>query len=212
MQDTGNTFKIRVNLVQVHVIVRDNAGKPVAGLSKEDFQLYDNGKVQAISTFGVENDQSRKERAEAAAKTQEGEDGSNAGNSAIVPDRFIALTFDDVHLGTQDAMSVRLAAERFLDAMAPGDRVGIFTTSGQLKQDFTGDKELLKQTLMKLMPRGGMSSHLTTECPNISYYMADQLEKEGLPSTPQDPAPQDFRVYLQETARACRESIPSTPL
>ena len=54
VQDTGNTFfKIRVNLVQVHVIVRGNAGKPVEGLRKEDFQLYDNGKLQPNSTFAV---------------------------------------------------------------------------------------------------------------------------------------------------------------
>ena len=70
MQDTGTTFKLRVNLVQVHVIVRDAAGKPVENLRKEDFQLFDNGKLQAITIFGVETARSRKERAEAAAKTQ----------------------------------------------------------------------------------------------------------------------------------------------
>ena len=45
VQDTVSTFKLRVNLVQVHVIVRDAAGKPVEGLRKEDFQLFDNGKL-----------------------------------------------------------------------------------------------------------------------------------------------------------------------
>jgi hypothetical protein len=44
--------------------------KPVDGLHKEDFQLYDDGKLQTISTFAVENDQSRKERTEAAHKTK----------------------------------------------------------------------------------------------------------------------------------------------
>jgi hypothetical protein len=51
VQDTGNTFKLRVNLVQVHVTVRGDAGKPVEGLRKEDFQLFDNGKLQPITTF-----------------------------------------------------------------------------------------------------------------------------------------------------------------
>src|SRR5271167_1685950 len=69
-EDTVSTFKLRVNLVQVHVIVRDAAGKPVEGLRKEDFQLFDNGKLQSISTFGIEDAHSRKERMEAAAKTQ----------------------------------------------------------------------------------------------------------------------------------------------
>ena len=62
VQETTSTFKLRVNLVQVHVVVRGDKGKTVDGLRKEDFQLYDNGKLQTISTFAVENDQSRKER------------------------------------------------------------------------------------------------------------------------------------------------------
>jgi hypothetical protein len=36
-EDTVSTFKLRVNLVQVHVIVRDSAGKAVENLYKEDF-------------------------------------------------------------------------------------------------------------------------------------------------------------------------------
>src|SRR5208337_707485 len=70
MQDTGTTFKLRVNLVQVHVIVRDGKGNPVENLTRDDFQLFDNGKVQPITTFGIETTKSRKERADAAAKTQ----------------------------------------------------------------------------------------------------------------------------------------------
>jgi VWFA-related protein len=128
VQDTGNTFKLRVNLVQVHVIVRSNAGKPVEGLRKEDFQLYDNGKLQPITTFAVETAQSRKERSEAAQKTQEEED--DAGNSAALPERFVALTLDDVHVKIEDGLSLRVAAGKFLDAMASADRVGIFSTSG----------------------------------------------------------------------------------
>jgi VWFA-related protein len=200
VQDTGTTFKLRVNLVQVHVIVRDAAGKPVENLRKEDFQLYDSGKLQAITTFGVETAKSRKERSEAAAKTQTAEGETVAGGSVSLPERFVAMTFDDIHLAMNDAVIVRVAAGRFVDAMSPGDRVGIFSTSGQLAHDFTSDKEALKQKLLGLMPRGQINSS-TTECPSLSYYLADKLEKEGLPSTRFDPAPQDFQVVLQETLR-----------
>ena len=136
MQDTGTTFKLRVNLVQVHVIVRDSAGKPVENLRKEDFLVYDTGKLQAITTFGVETAKSRKERAEAAAKTQTGEGETPAGGSVSLPERFVALTFDDIHLKMEDAVTVRMAAGRFLDAMSPGDRVGIFSTSGSIDAGF----------------------------------------------------------------------------
>jgi len=177
MQDTGTTFKLRVNLVQVHVIVRDSADRPVENLHNVDFQLFDNGKLQAITTFGVETAKSRKERAETAAKTQTDEGETPAEGSVSLPERFVALTFDDVHLKMVDAVNVRVAAMRFLDAMSPGDRVGIFSTSGQLTQDFTSDKEALKQKVSGLMPRGALGGHIT-DCPDVSYYMADQIENK----------------------------------
>ena len=52
--DTPTTFKVRVNLVLVRVVVRDQKGKIISNLKKEDFQLYDNRKLQAISSFSVE--------------------------------------------------------------------------------------------------------------------------------------------------------------
>ena len=205
MQDTVSTFKLRVNLVQVHVIVRDAAGKPVEGLRKEDFQLLDNGKLQPIATFGIEDAQSRKERMEAAARTQVSEAESGPAATEPLPERFVALTFDDVHFETIDVASMRAAAERFIDSVAPGDRVGIFTTSGQLTQDFTSDKEGLKQKLLSLMSRGHLISS-PGACPNVSYGMAVQVEREGGPPSPRGPGqPADdsvspaFNILVQET-------------
>jgi hypothetical protein len=45
------TFKAETNLVLVPVVVRDARGDAVSGLSKEDFQLFDNGKAQPIASF-----------------------------------------------------------------------------------------------------------------------------------------------------------------
>jgi len=178
MQDTGTTFKLRVNLVQVHVIVRDSNRKPVANLTKDDFQLFDNGKLQPISTFGIETAKSRQERADAAAKTQAGEGETPGAGSVVLPERFVAMTFDDVHLKMEDAVTVRVAAGKFIDGMTPVDRVGIFSTSGQMTHDFTSDKEALKNTLLRLMPRNLAGSH-TSDCPDVSHYMADQIENKS---------------------------------
>src|SRR5882672_3527588 len=52
--ETPTTFKVRVNLVLVRVVVRDRQGKIVSNLKKEDFQLFDNKKLQIISSFSVE--------------------------------------------------------------------------------------------------------------------------------------------------------------
>ena len=50
----GPVLHVRANEVPVHVVVRDRDGKPVSGLSANDFRLYDDGKPQRISDFSVE--------------------------------------------------------------------------------------------------------------------------------------------------------------
>jgi VWFA-related protein len=177
-QDTGTTFKLRVNLVQVHVTVRDGKGNPIPNLKREDFQIFDQGKVQPITVFAVETRESRKEKALAAAKTQA--DASGPGETkTVLPDRFVAMEFDDIHLLMEDAMYTRKSAEQFLDSLAPTDRVGIFTTSGELTQDFTSDVALLKQKLLGIIPRPKVGHTSTNDCPDVSPYVADLVQNRN---------------------------------
>ena len=137
--ETPTTFKVRVNLVLVRVVVRDSRGKIVPNLKKEDFQLYDNRKVQTISSFSVETPETRTASA-VASTAAEGSSSSvdAAGGKAIVlPQRFVSMVFDDVHLSMQDALFVRDSAMRFFGGLAASDRVSLNTTSGQLTQEFT---------------------------------------------------------------------------
>ena len=50
-QEQIPTFQSKVNLVLVPVVVRDSQGHPIANLTKDDFQLFDKGKRQAIASF-----------------------------------------------------------------------------------------------------------------------------------------------------------------
>ncbi|MGB2629438.1 MAG: VWA domain-containing protein [Candidatus Acidiferrum sp.] len=181
MQDTVSTFKLRVNLVQVHVVVRGDGDKPVHGLHKEDFQLYDNGKLQTISTFAVENDQSRKERTEAALKTQVNNEENTTQVSGARPERFIALILDDRHLVASDVAPLTKAANGFIDSMGPADRVGIFTTSGLLVQDFTSDKELLKHVVLRGMSRTPVN---WTAYDHASSVLAESQPQPTIPQLP----------------------------
>jgi VWFA-related protein len=190
IQDSGTTFRLRVNLVQVHVVVRDGKGNPIDNLHKEDFLLYDQGKLQSISTFAVETPATRRAKAEAAAKTQIEEGGQPKGPDIVLPDRYVAMMFDDTHFEIGDMTNVRVQAGKFLDTLAPTDRVAIFTTSGQITHGFTSDKEALKKTLLGLYPRGKFVQN-TRDCPSVSHYEADQyLNKNNT---------QVFNVVLQET-------------
>jgi len=175
-RDTPPTFRVRVNLVLVRVVVRDNAGKVVTNLKKEDFQLSDNRKPQVISTFSTETPDSHKippttPPANADGTTPE----ETAAAIAALPQRFVAVVFDDTDMLMQDTVWVRTAATRLFQSLAPTDRVGIYSTSGQVTQEFTQDHELLQQSLLGVVPRplvGGPGVHT---CPEISYYQADQI-------------------------------------
>src|ERR1700709_832001 len=57
--DAPANFRSKVNLVLVPVIVRDKKGVPIGTLKKEDFELFDKGKLQVIEKFSIEKAGSR---------------------------------------------------------------------------------------------------------------------------------------------------------
>ena len=172
--ETPTTFKVRVNLVLVRVVVRDAHGKIVPNLKKEDFQLYDNRKVQTISSFSVETPETRTASAVASTATESSSADVAGGKAVVLPQRFVSMVFDDVHLSMEDAVFVRDSATRFFEGLAASDRVSLSTTSGQLTQEFTDDHGKLTKALLGITPRPltGAGFH---DCPDVSYYQADLI-------------------------------------
>src|SRR5258707_7323767 len=174
IHETSTTFKVRVNLVVVRVVVRDAHGKIVPNLKKEDFKLYDNRKVQTISSFSVETPETRTASAVASTAAESSSADVAGGKAVVLPQRFVSMVFDDVHLSMEDAVFVRDSATRFFGALAPSDRVAINTTSGQLTRDFTDDHAALEKALLGILPRP-LSHHSSTDCPDMTYYEADLI-------------------------------------
>jgi Ca-activated chloride channel family protein len=48
--------RVDVNLVELYVVVTDSAGRPVRGLTEEDFLVRENGKNQTVATFSDASD------------------------------------------------------------------------------------------------------------------------------------------------------------
>jgi VWFA-related protein len=165
-----------VNLVQVRVVVRDSQGNVVTNLKKEDFQLQDNRKPQTISTFSVETPESHAV-VPAVPSTPETSPAIEAPAPVVpvLPQRFVAMVFDDIDLLTEDVVSVRVAATRLFESLAPSDRVGMYTTSGQLTQEFTSDHDKLKESLLGIVPHPLSTTKGFHDCPDINYYEADQI-------------------------------------
>jgi VWFA-related protein len=167
--DTATTFKVRVNVVLVRVVVRDSNGKVVTNLKKEDFQLVDNRKPQIISSFSVETPASHVPTVKVDADKPASE--GTPVKAPELPQRFVTLFFDDLHLSTQDVMQSRQAAMKLFNAMTPSDRLAIFTTSGQVEQEFTADRGKLEDALQRIFPHP-LSNNNAADCPPMSYYEA----------------------------------------
>ncbi|MGC1367935.1 MAG: VWA domain-containing protein [Candidatus Acidiferrum sp.] len=172
--DTAPTFKVRVNLVLVRVEVRDQQGHVVPDLHREDFLLSDNRKPQTISTFSVETPETHIVAATTSTDANAPADPAAVKAAAALPQRFVALVFDDQHLNISDAMFVRNAANKFFSALAASDRIGIYSTSGQFTVEFTSDREQLRKALLQIVPRSPTAG--IHDCPDISYYMADLIQ------------------------------------
>jgi VWFA-related protein len=169
-------IKLRVNLVQVKVVVRDEKGRVVKGLKPEDFQVYDQGKLQMISTFSVETPETLRLRAEAAARTQQATVAAAPVEKRGIPQRYVALVMDDVHLETWDVLAVRAGTQKLIESMHANDRIGIFSTSGEMKQEFTSDRTALSATMKSLASRPVVGKvNQGNICPAVNYYMADQV-------------------------------------
>lgn len=165
-------FKVNVKEVLVRVVARDPKGNAVGNLTKDDFQVFDQGKPQVITHFSVE-------RPGAQAAQEKKTSDENPGtmqikNPAPVPERFVAYLFDDIHLKFGDLAHVRDAAERQFATLRPTDRAAIMSTSGQTLLDYTDDRAALHAALLSLKPHP-VSGSGATECPDISYYMADLI-------------------------------------
>src|SRR5262249_12000992 len=153
----------------VRVVVRDAEGHVVPNLKKEDFQLFDNRKLQTISSFAVETPESHRVQpaTSADASINATAESSSATAAPVLPQRFVALMFDDSGMVMDDSIVVRSAATRLLRSLSASDRVGIFTTSGQASQDFTDNSESLEKALLGIIPRPLSTAQGFHDCPDV---------------------------------------------
>jgi VWFA-related protein len=142
--------------------------------TKDNFQLSDKGKPQEISKFSVEKS-GGKAPIPVQAETLPAAPGEDTLAPADIPERFVAYLFDDMHLPFGDLVRARDAAGRQLAGLPKTDRAAIYTTSGQNQLDFTGDVDKLQETLLRIRNRSISDPGGIPQCPDISYYMADQI-------------------------------------
>ena len=139
--DAPVTFSTKVNLVSVPVVVRDRQGHALGTLNREDFQLFDRGKLQVITKFSVERSGTPAIPGCCRYRSENARNFGCRARAISVAEHFIAYLFDDVHLNAEDLSRVRMAAQRHLaGSLDSTTRAAIYTTSGLGSLDFTDDR------------------------------------------------------------------------
>ncbi len=174
-QDTPAKIVVNVNRVFVPVVVRDKQGHAVADLKKEDFQVFDGGKPQAISGFLVE----KREVTKGAPASATPVSTPNAPPQvAVLPNRITVYLFDDLHLSAADLAYLKKIDAKALDgALVDSDMAAVVSISGKVNSGLTRDRAKLHDAIMSLEPRSLFTSS-AGECPKIEYYEADLIENK----------------------------------
>lgn len=190
-------IRVQSNLVEVAAVVLDKHDRPVADLKKSDFLLFADGKPEAIASFSVQTAPSHVDAARPGAAN-----GAAVATESGIQPRSVALFFDDVNARFPNTglRFAREAAMKFVRrGIDPGEKIGIFTASGSLQQDFTDNSELLLATLDKLRVFQRMQDQSPWPCPPLTQYQAWAITHLGMSNE------------LIEAMRVAKICCPETP-
>lgn len=159
----ATTLKLNVRTVLVDVVVTDKDNHAVAGLKKEDFQVLEDGKPQAISFF--ESNFAPDASAADAAPAPHLPPNFFTNVPTVAPNNSVNLLLMDA-LNTQiaDQAVVHKQMVKYLGTIPPGIRIGVFLLSERLRiiQGFTQDSTTLRASIARLAANPSTSALLPT--------------------------------------------------
>jgi len=189
-QSQQPTFRVQVDYVEVDVVVTDRNGNLVRDLKKEDFQVLEDGKAQAINTFTFVNIPIEKaDRPLYAASPIEPDVRTN---ERPFEGRVYVMVIDDLHTRFGRTARVKAAAKQFIERrFGANDVMAIVHTAGatQNSQEFTSNKRLLLAAVDKT---SGRKLDSATANKTNEYYRTRDTRVAGDPLN--DPEDQE-RAY-----------------
>jgi len=145
-QDVDDVVRTETSLVQLNIGVVDKQGRPITSLTRNDFVVYEDGVKQSIQHF----------------------EPVDAPFSLVL---MLDMSGSTVNFRQQ----LKLASQRFLDALAPEDRVAVvqFNAKVKLLAGFSTDR--LKSAYAIEVAEGAGETHFY----EALKFALKELEKEG---------------------------------
>jgi VWFA-related protein len=160
---TPPTFRTSTRLVEVNVIATDKSG-PVEGLTKDDFEVYDNGKKQRIAVFEA----ARRDVPASAQPSQPSPiplEFTNRPAPGVEQQNATIIVWDTLNTAFGDQIRAKKAVLDSLRVVRPGDHIGVYILGSYISvlQDFTSNSAQLAATLERY-----------TAWPDIGFVMAER--------------------------------------
>jgi VWFA-related protein len=199
VQVQNPTFRAGVRTVAIYATVQERNGRLVPDLTREDFEVRDNGRPVELTVFS---------------------------NQALPI--TVALMLDMSNSMVERFRQVREAALHFVNLLGPADRVriGSFGTEVALSPHLSGDKRLLARVLNEELWPGGptplwsalhaaMGSLVSEPGRRVVLALTDGddmcvmsiMPMRGRSNRPQPPGPSFCSTFSRVEARAVREEF-----
>ncbi len=148
------TFQTEVNYVDVDALVTDDKGNFVSGLTRDDFEVFEDGKPQKIEMFSyVELPVQRADRFVTLGRPAPADTRSN---ERPFDGRVYIIVLDDLDISPLRTSLTKHAAREFVEEhFGANDLAAVVYTSGRsdATQDFTSDRQLLLAAIDKFIGR-----------------------------------------------------------
>lgn len=179
--DALETFgeTVAVEVVNVEVWVTDRQGRPVTGLTREDFELLVDGEAAEIRYLA-------ELPGSAGAGPEDASAPADPGPAEVVPEEellHVVVYVDDWNLRPEDRNRVLGDLRGFLAReLRPGERVMVVLHDGSslsIAQQFTGDLEVLGRSLDRIERRAAQGIQLDSERSRAIEQIADEFLAAG---------------------------------
>jgi len=148
--ESRQTFRTATRLIEVPVVVTDRTGRPVPGLTRDDFTVLEDRVPQAISIFEVSDTREPPVASGGAgAPTLFAAPGTFSNRVRTRSGSAVVLLLDRVNAAFDSQWFARRHLDQYLSRMRGGDRVALYVLDGGIRvlHDFSSDRESLRRAL-----------------------------------------------------------------